>query len=405
MKNFYLVSLDYKAANASTRGQYSLTTDKVEDIKAYAQDKRIDHFFALSTCNRTEFYAFASSAEKIITLFYQCTQGNVEELRRIVRIKKEQAAVEFLFRVGTGLESQILGDFEIIGQIKKWFSLFKKLGTTNAFLERLINSVAQASKRIKSETRLSSGVTSVSYAAVRYILGEIITTSKRKILLFGTGKIGRNTCENLVKHTKNSDITLINRTKEKAQHLASKYHVKNQTNLQKALDDTDILIVATSADKPIIIPAMLSDRKKELLIIDLSIPENVERSIGESPHICLLNVDELSKRVDDTLEQRKKELPKAELIIQEVKGEFSEWAHTRQYAPTIQAFKERLVRIYEYEKAQYQQKNPERQEEESPIVSKMIQKITNHFAQYLSTHSKEANKGVELIGKIFHLNA
>ncbi|XCI75112.1 MAG: glutamyl-tRNA reductase [Flavobacteriales bacterium] len=405
MKNFYLISLDYKAANARTRGRYSITTDKGKDIKAYAQAKRINHFFALSTCNRTEFYAFASSAEKIVTLFCQCTQGNVEELRGIVTIKKEHTAVDFLFRVGAGLESQILGDFEIIGQIKKWFSLFKKLGTTNAFLERLINSVAQASKRIKSETHFSSGVTSISYAAVRYILEKGVTASKKKILLFGTGKIGQNTCENLVKHTRHLDITLINRTKEKAQHLASKYQVKNQTDLQKALEYTDILIVATGADKPTIVPAMLSDRKKELLIIDLSIPENVERSIGKSPHICLLNVDELTKRIDDTLEQRKKELPKAELIIKEVKEEFSQWAHTRKYAPIIQNFKERLGQIYEYERTQYQQKNTVKQEEESPVVSRMIQKITNHFAQYLSTHSKEADKGVELITKIFHLNA
>ena len=124
-----------------------------------------------------------------------------------------------MFRVGSGLDSQILGDFEIISQLKLVPELLKKQGLLNPFIERLINAVIQASKRIKTETEISSGATSVSFASVQYILNNIRNSFKKNILLFGTGKIGRNTCENLVKHTKNEHITLINRTKTKLKKL------------------------------------------------------------------------------------------------------------------------------------------------------------------------------------------
>ena len=120
-----------------------------------------------------------------------------------------------MFRVGSGLDSQILGDFEIISQLKVSARKSKASGLLNTYTERLVNAVIRASKRIKNETELSSGATSVSFASVQYIMNTVQNISEKNILLFGVGKIGRNTCENLVKHTKNSHITLINRTKQK----------------------------------------------------------------------------------------------------------------------------------------------------------------------------------------------
>ena len=128
-----------------------------------------------------------------------------------------------IFKVGTGLDSQILGDFEIIAQLNNSFLRSKKLNAVNPSFERLFNMIKHASKRIKNETKISSGATSVSYAAVRYILDNISDLTSKRILLFGTGKIGRNTCENLVKHTSNKHITLINRSEEKAKLIAGKF--------------------------------------------------------------------------------------------------------------------------------------------------------------------------------------
>ena len=140
------------------------------------------------------------------------TKGTVEAFQEVAYIYKNKDAISHMFRVGSGLDSQILGDFEIIGQLKHGAKQAKKEGLLNSYLERLVNSVIQASKRIKTETELSSGATSVSFASVQYIMNTVQNISEKNILLFGTGKIGRNTCENLVKHTKNSHITLINRT-------------------------------------------------------------------------------------------------------------------------------------------------------------------------------------------------
>ena len=138
---------------------------------------------------------------------------------------ENEQAVTHLFKVGTGLDSQILGDFEIISQIKQAFRRSKAMKLSNVFLERLVNAVIQASKRIKNQTEISSGATSVSFASVRYLLENVPQISEKNILLFGTGKIGRNTCENLVKHTSNKHITLINRTRATAEEIAGKFEL------------------------------------------------------------------------------------------------------------------------------------------------------------------------------------
>ena len=150
------------------------------------------------------------------------------------------------------------------------------MGLANGYLERLTNSVIQSSKRIKTETSISSGATSVAFASVQYILSHVQNISNKNILLFGTGKIGANTCENLVKHTQNDHITLINRTKERAEKIGSKFPVivKPYSELTSAIYDSDILIVATGAQAPTISKDLILN-SKPLLILDLSIPRNV----------------------------------------------------------------------------------------------------------------------------------
>src|SRR5699024_6398625 len=187
----------------------------------------------VSTCNRTEVYGFADNPFEFIKLLCAHTRGSLDEFEKVAFVHKNQTAVDHLFKVRTGLNSQILCDFEIIGQLKDAFYLSKHHHLTGPFLERLMNSVIQASKRIKTETGISTGATSVSFASVHYILNHIDKVQQKNIILFGTGKIGRNTVENLVKHTKNQQITLINRTKEKAKKTAGKFDlvVKDYENL------------------------------------------------------------------------------------------------------------------------------------------------------------------------------
>jgi glutamyl-tRNA reductase len=166
-----------------------------------AKYEGIDGVLATSTCNRTEVYGFAAHPFQLIKLLCEHTHGTVEEFEKVAYVYKNRQAISHMFRVGTGLDSQILGDFEIISQLRIAFAQSKQIGLSNAFTERLVNAVIQASKRIKNETEISSGATSVSFASVQYILKNVADISNKNILLFGTGKIGRNTCENLIKHT------------------------------------------------------------------------------------------------------------------------------------------------------------------------------------------------------------
>ena len=283
---FYAVGLSYKKADAEMRGKFSLDDNGKSNVLAQAEAEGIEALIVTSTCNRTEIYGFAQHPFQLIKLLCENSQGTVEDFQKVAYVYKNQEAVSHMFRVGTGLDSQILGDFEIISQIKSAFVESKNRHLANAFMERLVNAVIQASKRIKNETEISSGATSVSFAAVRYIFNNVENIANKNILLFGTGKIGRNTCENLVKHTKHEQITLINRTKDKAERLARKLDVivKDYVDLQLEIQKADVLVVATGAQNPTVDKAILN-LKKPLLILDLSIPKNVnemnENSVPE----------------------------------------------------------------------------------------------------------------------------
>jgi glutamyl-tRNA reductase len=345
-QTFYAIGLSYKKADAEMRGRFSLDANAKTTLLKQAKADGIDSLIVTSTCNRTEIYGFAQHPFQLIKLLCDNSEGTVEDFQKVAYVYKNQEAITHIYRVGTGLDSQILGDFEIISQIKSSFIEAKSIGVANAFMERLVNSVIQASKRIKNETGLSSGATSVSFASVQYIIKNVEDISNKNILLFGTGKIGRNTCENLVKHTKNTHITLINRTKDKAEKVAGKFNliVKDYSDLHLEIQKADVLVVATGAQNPTVDAAILN-LKKPLLILDLSIPKNVNPNVENIDGVTLVHLDALSQITDETLEKRKQHIPGAEAIIEEIKAEFKDWMNARKFAPTITALKEKLNNI------------------------------------------------------------
>ena len=256
-------------------------------------------------------------------------------------------------------------------------------------MERLLNCVIQASKRIKNETELSSGATSVSFASVQYIMQNVADISKKNILLFGTGKIGRNTCENLIKHTQNEHITLINRTKEKAEEIAGRFHVlvKDFNTLVRELTQTDVLVVATGSKTPTITKEMLP-QDREMLVLDLSIPKNVAPDVQELDKVTLIHMDYLSQMTDDTLERRKAFVPQAQQIIEEIKTEFDQWLQNRRFAPTIQALKQSLEALKEGEIDFQRKKIADFNQAQADIIGeRIIQKITTRFINYNSNTS------------------
>ena len=402
---FYAVGLSYKKADAEMRGKFSLDDKAKQNLLHQAKEEGLESLVVTSTCNRTEIYGFAQHPFQLIKLLCENSQGTVEDFQKVAFVYKNNEAISHMFRVGTGLDSQILGDFEIISQLKNAFVQSKELNLANAFLERLVNAVIQASKKIKTDTQISSGATSVSFASVQYIFKNVEDISNKNILLFGTGKIGRNTCENLVKHSKHEHITLINRTKDKAEKIANKLNVivKDYADLQLEIQKADVLVVATGALNPTVDKAILN-LKKPLLILDLSIPKNVNENVNELDGVTLVHMDQLAQMTDETLENRKKHIPAAEAIIEEIKDEFLAWTKQRKFAPTIHALKAKLNSIKEGELNFQRKKISNFDEEQAELISaRIIQKITNHFANHLKDDETMVDESIEWIEKIFQI--
>ena len=396
--------MSYKKADVASRGQFSLSLRAQQKILEAAQTKQIQSITVHSTCNRTEIYAHGAETKELVELLCTFSQGTPNVFSKIGYVLKDEDALSHLFRVGTGLDSQILGDFEIIAQLKKSFIRSKKMGLLDSLFERLFNSVILASKRIKNETQISSGTTSVSYASVRYILDHIDNPDQKNILLFGMGKIGRNTCENLVKHTQNDHIVLINRTRKRAEKMAVKFKliVKDYADLPVEIRKADIIIVATGAEKPTLSKSLIHT-ESPLLVLDLSIPKNVDDDVLDLPNVTRIHIDELSSMTDNTLFERQKEIPKAEAIIEEVVKEFTDWLGTRSFAPTVQALKQMMEKLEQQALAQHQKKHPHLKSEEATLLSQhLIQKITNRVANHMR-NSENTAESVKTIQDVFNI--
>lgn len=393
-RRFYAVGVSHKTATIDHRGYFSLSDSQLHALFLDAKEKGIQDLLLINTCNRTEIYAWTFSDTELVELLCTHSEGTQDSFNKIGYSFEDEKGIHHLFRVGTGLESQILGDFEIIGQIKQSFYRSKKMGLAQGNLERLTNSVIQASKRIKTETQISSGATSVAFASVQYILKNVRDIAQKNILLFGTGKIGANTCENLVKHSQNDHIVLINRTQEKAEKIAGKFpvQVKPFGELTASILESDVLIVATSSQKPTI-TADLIHNNKPLLILDLSLPRNVDPSLKDRPNTKVIHLDELSQITDATFEKRKKFIPQAEGILDEVKLEFLEWLELRKYVPTLKAFREK-IKVPNQNLEQISEKESEF----------MAQKIMGQIAAYLRSNPHKAEETVHLLKDVFELN-
>ncbi len=350
ISKFFVVGINYKKADASIRGQFAINFDQYATILSLAPTLHLSDFFILSTCNRTEIYALAESASQLISILCTQTTGSREVFEKSCYIKQSSEAIQHLFEVGAGLESQILGDYEIIGQLKTAVKFAKEKGFIGAFIERLTNCVLQSTKLIKNQTELSGGTVSVSFAAVQYIKKNIADIPNKNILLLGVGKIGRNTCKNLVDYLDTSNVTLINRSPDKANKLAKELGLQYATlnELDTCIEAADIILVATNSAEPIILIKHLLNRGPKL-IIDLSIPYNVEKSAQLLDNVTLVNVDELSKLKDETLHKRQTEIPKARAIIAEHKAEFIEWCDMRKNVRFIKAVKQKLHDMHQCE--------------------------------------------------------
>ena len=402
--NLYCIGTNFNKADASIRGKFSLSRLAQSALLKEAKQQGIQGIFVLSTCNRTEITGFAERSSDIIGLLCKYSKGSIDEFVKISCVLKNEDAVRHLFRLGSGLESQILGDYEIIGQLRNAFKHAKIEGTTNSYFERLLNSVTQASKQVKNETKLSSGTTSVSYAAVQFLKENYPDYNSKNILLFGLGKIGKHTCQNIAEHTSNKRVSLINRSENKLDDIRNKYSFIRKAdfkNLVSEVRNTDVLIVSTGSDSPTITSEHISKDKK-LIILDLSMPANVSSEVTGMDNVTLANVDILSRITDETLLSRQGEVSRAERILDKHETEFHEWSNYRRLTPALNALKESLHLIKQDEINFHKKKTENFNESQAEIISsRLIQKITSQFAKHLKDENTSVSQSIEVISKVF----
>jgi glutamyl-tRNA reductase len=348
LDNFCVAGINYRKSDISIRGKFSLLPKHSILLLKQAVKKRFPGCVVLSTCNRTEIYGICDHPHQLIEMLCIHTHGNMKDFIEHGYQYKGLATVEHLFKVAAGLDSQIIGDYEILSQIKLAVRHAKENNCLNSFMERVFNYSLQSSKEIKTTTNLSSGTVSVSYAAIEIIKERISNISNKKILLIGAGKFGNHIGKNLKTYLSTSSLFFTNRTDKKALDLAAECDAAfvPYKNLPFASNDADIIIVSSAAETYTIHPSFFTNHKSRL-ILDLSVPQNVDPAVKNLKRITLLNVDEISAILDKTISLRQAEIPKAMEIINRTMLDLCTWYRKQAINPLLRMVKTQLYELSE----------------------------------------------------------
>ena len=401
--NFYAIGLSYKKADVTVRSKFSLSKEQQISLLEEARLAGFEELMVISTCNRTEIIGFAKHPYELISQLCKYSEGTVDEFARYSFVYKNMEAAEHFISVATGLDSQILGDYEIVNQLKSSYDIAKNAGTMSAYMERLYNTALQASKEVKNKTQLSSGTTTVSYATVQYIRERAEKYPNPKILLFGLGEIGENTAKGLKNHVEYTSLTVVNRTIEKSHVLRKNLGVELASidNLEDEIKKADVIILATGAQTHTVKSSMFDPDKKQL-IIDLSIPNNVDQKIREFTNKRVVDVDKLSAKTKSTFENRKLQIPKVLEIIQKYKDEFYNSVSFRKSSPALNSLKISLESIQRdaiaVNQKKFEQFSPSEIEE---VTTTMINKIISKFASHMREHNGQADLSIQVIEQVF----
>lgn len=392
MSSFSVVGINFRNNDTQVRSNYSLTPALQTQLYAKAQEEGQSSLILLSTCNRTELIGNGISSDQLLDYWQSVLKVDLDQLKKEVYIYKDKEAVRHIFRVVSGLDSQILGDYEIVGQFKQAFYSAKKNHGVDTFTEKLVNKVFTCSKAVKNNTKLSTGTTSVSYAAVQYLLTNKQIHTDTKALILGVGNIGKKVVENMITYSGLNQLYICNRShndtvKKLAQH--AKVNVLEFNALKETLSTFDIVIVCTNAPEPII--TTQNQIKQGSLFIDLSIPNNIDKALGQQKDIRLVDLDLISKAVQDTLVERKKYIPKAKEIIESHIEEFLLWKQERKQTQSIGKIKSFLDAV----KIETTQKNAthlsdELNQQVEDKISDYIQKVISKIAKNIKSDKQEA---------------
>lgn len=414
-----VVGLNYKTAPVEIRERLTFDPSQLgEAMQALQQKKSILENVILSTCNRTEIYAVVDQLhtgryyiKEFLADWFQIDQN---EFSPFLFIYEHDGAIEHLFKVGSGLNSMVLGETQILGQVRSSFLQAQVEHTTGTIFNQLFKQSITFAKKAHSETDIGANAVSVSYAAVelaKKIFGQI---TNKQVLILGAGKMGELAIQHL--HANGANVTVINRTFEKAKNLAHRYEgqAKLMQELQCALVEADIVISSTGANSYMITKEMMADverlrKGKPLFMVDIAVPRDLDPALADLDSVFLYDIDDLEGIVEANLQERKKAAAKIQLLIEGEIVEFKQWLKLLGVVPVISALREKALAIQADTMKSLERKLPNLTERERKVVSKHTKSIVNQMlkdpvlqAKELAGH-KNADKALELFVKIFNI--
>jgi len=408
MEAFKAISLTYKNTTLEVREMVAMTSEESASLLLKLQDVfAIDEALVVSTCNRTEIYYTSSNTapSEIVGLIASVKGISSDPIKDGFLYLESEDAARHLFRVSLGLESQVLGDIQISNQIKKAYQQSADLNLAGPMLHRLMHTIFYANKRVVQETRFQDGSASVASVASDLAKNFIEKVDKPRVALLGLGEIGQHVLENI--NDNHFHITLVNRTKSKAEKLALEgdFLVKDLTELNEVINENDIIISAISTADYVIDQESIYDGAVHKLFIDLSVPRSIDPSIDAIPGISLFNVDQLTEKTKKAKSIREAAIPDVELIIEETYQSFESWKSEMEVSPTIQKLKNALDEIRKTELARYSKASKAEMKLLEVATKNMIQKVIKLPVLQLKAACKrgEAEKLVDVLNDLFNL--
>ena len=349
LENFVLVGTNFTKADTQTRSRFAITKTAEAEVYVRSAHYRFSDFFLLSTCNRTEFYACGPVAS-LKEMVSQQLSVNEDDFNSYFYILTGMEAVQHFFYVVSGLDSQIIGDYEIVCQVKAAIDEARKHNQVGTITDRISNFAYQAQKKVKTHTNLSSGKYSVSYAAAELMFHVKDTQEFKNILLVGASDFGSTVARNLRHYFPQINLTVTNRTRNKAEKLSRQVraHVIPFESFRSELHSYDVIVTTVGLENYLIEVDHITDSNNKLFL-DLSVPQAVNPEIKTLPGVRLYSVDEVSAFHNDLLQQRKLEIPRAQKIIELYINQLTEWQQVYNHRNIVLSYKEKVKNLmYEY---------------------------------------------------------
>jgi glutamyl-tRNA reductase len=400
----FAVGLSHRTAPVELRECVDFARAGVEAaLSALAARAIASEVVVLSTCNRAEIYAVGESettAEALLRFFGEYHQIPAERIAEHLYVRRGQEVARHLFTVAAGLDSLVVGEPQILGQVKSAYAAANDLHATGALTNRLFHSAFAVGKRVRSETGLGDGAVSVSYAAIALAKKIFGNLEGLQVLILGAGEMAKLTGVHLRAHNV-SQITIASRTLSTAEHLAERLDGRAVawTELDAALRAADIVISATGATEPVlgrtrIAEAMRPRRRRPLFIIDIAVPRDAEASVGDIDQVFLYNLDDLRAIVKENLARRTAELERAEAIVKEEVARFATWMQSREIIPTVVALRQRFEAIRRSELSRLEPKlsglPPEARARLDEVTHLIIEKLLLTPTEQLKSVSDES---------------